>query len=613
MARRGVVLDEEDKKYKLNKSGIGKLMNIFVYVLPYKWLFIVGMIFMFLSSLTALSFPYLIGLLVDSSSESSNMNFLNKFIDIPKPSLQQVIIALVVTLILQGIFSYLRVIFLAIVSENTMGDIRRALYDRMISLPITFFEKNRVGALTSRITADVTQLQDTLYFTMAEFFRQILTLIIGITIIFTLSSKLSLIMLATFPLLIIAAVTFGRYIRRLSKKTQESLAEANVVAEETLHNIQVVKSFTNENLESERYDGSIRKTVKFAIKSSYYRGAFVSFFIYAIFGGIILVLWQGMQMVNAGTMDIGELVAFVIFMIYIGASVGGMGDLMTRLQKAVGASDRVREILGETPELTVDQSARDLGRISGDIKYADVNFSYPSREDITVLNGLDIHIKEGERVALVGSSGAGKSTIAQLLMRFYHLDAGSISVDGKDIKDIDISHLRQNIGIVPQEVILFGGTIAENISYGKPNASKEEIKQAAVRANAWEFISGFPEQLETVVGDRGIKLSGGQRQRVAIARAILKDPSILILDEATSSLDSESEMLVQQALNELMKGRTSIVIAHRLSTIRDVDNIFVLEKGKVVESGTHDELTANQNSIYLKFLELQTQENTLVS
>jgi len=594
-------------KGKFNKQGLAQFAQIFSYVIPYKWTFAFGMLFMFLSTLTSLSFPYLIGTLVDTAETNSQLDFLNSLFSVDKMGIREVLIALGVALILQGIFSFMRIVCLVSVSEHAMADIRKDLFSKMISLPLTFFEKNRVGELTSRITADVTQLQDTMSWTLAEMIKQVITMILGVGFIFTLSSHLSWVMLSTFPLLIIAAVFFGKYIKNLARSTQDALADANVVAEETLHNVQVVKSFTNEKLESRRYNSNIKRLIKFALKAVYFRGAFFTFTIYAIFGGIVLVLWQGMKMVGAGEMTIGALVSFVLFTFYIGVSVGGFGDMFSRLLKAIGSSERLLEIFGKDSEVVVEGSQNLGPRLSGDIVYEDVDFAYPTRDDLPVLRELNIRIPEGNRVALVGSSGAGKSTIVQLLMRFYTLNHGSISIGGKDIRDINISHLRQNIGIVPQEVMLFGGSIAENIRYGKPDATDAEITDAAEQANAMEFINSFPDRMETIVGERGIKLSGGQRQRIAIARAILKNPSILVLDEATSSLDSESEMLVQQALNKLMIGRTSIVIAHRLSTIRDVDNILVLDQGVVVEQGTHQALSANPSSMYANFLELQTE------
>ncbi|MFK7905946.1 MAG: ABC transporter ATP-binding protein, partial [Chitinophagales bacterium] len=518
-------------------------------------------------------------------------------------SINQIALGLLVILILQGIFSYFRIVLFSIVSEKAMADIRKDLYSKLISLNITFFESRRVGELTSRMTADVTQLQNTLSIYLAEFLRQIATLIIGIGIIAMTSFKLTLWMLSTFPVAILAALFFGGYIRKLSRQTQDALAESNVVVEESLQAISVVKAFTNEWFEQIRYNKSMDKVVVLALKAARYRGAFVSFLISAVFGGIIIVLWQGALLVEAGDMTIGELVRFVLYTFFIGGAMGGMGDLYGNIQKSIGSSERISDILQEESEVVIRQpESTPKQAIHGKISFEEVQFYYPTRKDIEVLKSISLDIPQGAKIALVGHSGAGKSTIIQLLLRFYEVDKGRILVDGKDVKSYEMSHFRENIGMVPQEVMLFGGTISDNIAYGNPAASKEAIYEAAKKANALEFIESFPENFETLVGERGVKLSGGQRQRIAIARAILKDPSILILDEATSSLDSESENLVQSALNELMKNRTTIIIAHRLSTIREVDCIYVLEDGEIVEKGSHDELALMEDGLYYNLL-----------
>jgi ABC-type multidrug transport system fused ATPase/permease subunit len=426
------------------------------------------------------------------------------------------------------------------------------------------------------------------------------------------SWKLSLFMLLTFPPIVLAAGLFGRKIRTLSKTVQQELAHTNTIVEETLQAINSVKAFTNERFETNRYNLSLNKVVRAALQSNLYRGGFVSFVIIGLFGGIILVLWRGATLVHTPVTDpnhlqIGDLTAFIIYTAFIGASVAGLGEIYGKVQSTLGASERILEILDEAPEPTLHEPATGLvpTQVRGDIRYEHVAFRYPTRPDVAVLQDIDFHIKSGEKIALVGPSGAGKSTIAGLLMQFYPLSGGRILVDGHDVANYDLTSLRRHIGIVPQETLLFGGTIRENIAYGKPGATDQEIIEAAQRANTWQFISAFPEGLDTVVGDRGIKLSGGQRQRVAIARAILKNPAILILDEATSSLDSESEKLVQGALDELMQHRTSLIIAHRLSTIRKVDKILVIDGGRIVEAGSHDELSEREGGLYANLLRLQ--------
>ncbi len=579
---------------KISWEGLKKTFALFRYILPYKWIFIVGMVFLTLSTFTSLAFPKLVGSIVEVIEGKSNY------------TINQITGFLIFVLVFQSIFSFLRIFLFTRVSERAMADLRRDTYSKIITLPLGFLEQRRVGELTSRVTSDVSQLEGVLSFTIAEFFRQVATLVVGIAIISYTSWKLTLFMMGTFPILVIAAMFFGRYIRRLSKKAQDELAAANVIVEETLQSVNVVKAFTNEHLEVNRYETALGRVVKLALKAATFRGGFVSFIIFAIFGGIVGVIWFGAGLVQSGDMSLSDLFTFILYTTFIGASIGGMGDLYAQINKTVGASERIFELLQETSEVSVEESSKTSAvHMAGDISYQNVQFSYPSRADLPVLKGISFHVKAGEKIALVGYSGAGKSTIIQLLMRFYDHQSGDILIDGKPLNAYGISELRKNIAIVPQEVMLFGGTIYENIAYGKPSATREEILEAAKKAYATEFIDTFPEKFETVVGERGIKLSGGQRQRIAIARAILKDPKILILDEATSSLDAESEKLVQIALNDLMKNRTTIVIAHRLATIRMVDSIYVIKEGQIAESGTHQELSLLNNGLYASLIKLQ--------
>jgi ABC-type multidrug transport system fused ATPase/permease subunit len=587
----GADIAPEDKK-KLSKDGLKKAIALFKFTSPYKNTYIIGMVFLVLSTVTTMIFPLLIGEMT-KVMEGKSIYTIN-----------QVAIFFAVILVGQGAFSFFRVYFFSIVSEKTAADIRKILYDKFITSPISFFENNRVGDLMSRITSDVSAIQSVLSTTLAEFFRQVATLVIGIAMLIYISGKLTLFMLATFPIIVIAALVFGKYIRVISKKVQEKLAEANVIVEESLQSVSIVKAFTNEKLESTRFSKSIGESVTLALKAATLRGGFITFFIIGLFGGIVLVIWFGGNLVIEKEIIIADLITFLTLTIFIGGSMSGLGDLYAQLQRTVGASERILEILEEKSEVDIEkQKAPNL--IEGNISFKNVKFSYPSRKDVEVLKGIDLEIESGKKIALVGHSGAGKSTIVQLLMKFYPDYQGEILIDGQDIKNQDVTFLRQNIAIVPQEVILFGGSILENIAYGKPGATLEEVESAAKKANAIEFIEKFPDKFETIVGDRGIKLSGGQRQRIAIARAILKDPAILLLDEATSALDSESEKLVQDALNELMKGRTSIIIAHRLATIRNADQIYVLKDGEIAEFGTHESLILKNEGIYANLVKMQ--------
>jgi len=505
-----------------------------------------------------------------------------------------------------AVFSYFRIYLFAVVTQKTLALLRQSTYSHLIKLPMVFFSSRRIGELNSRISADIALLQETFTTTLAQFIRQVIIIIGGITLLTIISPRLTLFMLVFVPLVAIIARFFGTFIRKLSKLTQDKVAESNTIVEETLQAITNVKAFANEAFEIFRYKKKTDEVIDVALKGAKYRGLFISFIFFALFGSIVSVIWYGVYLVNQGEgMTSGDLFKFVLYTVFIAGSISGIADLYSQLQKAIGATENLMDILEEDPE-PIDVSTASMGNCcTGEVRFQQVSFSYPTRKDLIVLKDISFSVKRGEQVALVGPSGAGKSTVTALLLRFYDPTSGQIQIDGKDIMEYNLSELRGSMAIVPQEVILFGGTIRENIEYGKPGASVEEITAAARQANAWEFIERFPEHLETMVGDRGVQLSGGQRQRIAIARAILNDPAILILDEATSSLDSESERLVQEALQKLMEGRTSIIIAHRLSTIHNADNIIVIDKGQVKESGSHEELLKIRNGIYKKLNALQ--------
>ncbi|HMP30000.1 MAG TPA: ABC transporter transmembrane domain-containing protein [Saprospiraceae bacterium] len=588
---------DESKKVKVTRESFKKSLRIFKYIKPYLGYFIAGMVLLVLGSLLFMIFPALAGEMANIAEGKGKYDLGIDLFDFWWIFL--------VILIVQGIFSYMRTVFFTIVAENGMADLRKELYNKIISKDITFFEERRVGELTSRITTDIEQLQNIFSITLAEFLRQVVILVVGIGIIAYLAPKLSLIMLTTFPVIVIIAMFFGKYIRKLSKERQDKLAETNIVVEETFQSFNIVKSFANEWYESIRYAKSIDRVVRISIDFAKVRGLFIVFIITFLFGGLFYILWRGALLVQAGDMEIGELISFIFYTGILGGAIASFGSLYTALSQGIGATERIMEILDSDQEIeSIDQSPKSE-ILKGEIIFKNVYFSYPSRKDIAVLKNVNIHIKAGSKVALVGQSGSGKSTLVQLLMRFYNLSDGVITVDGKDIRDYDVSKFRAAMSIVPQDVILFGGTIRENILYGKPDATEAEIIKAAEQSNSLDFINGFPEKFETIVGDRGVKLSGGQKQRIAIARALLKDPAILLLDEATSSLDAESERVVQEALDRLMEGRTSIIIAHRLATIKDVDQIYVLDKGKILESGTHAELSTKNEGIYSSLAKLQ--------
>lgn len=591
-------MESKDKKNRITKQGLQKVAFIFKYIRPYRYYFLFGMLSLVVGSLFFMIFP-------GAAGEMTN-------VAIGKPKYNTGLTVtgfgwlFLIILVVQGVLSYLRTVAFAIVSEKGMADLRKDLYENIISQSISFYEQKRVGELTSRITTDVEQLQSAFSLTLAEFFRQVVILVVGVIVIAVLTPRLSLLMLLSFPPIVILAVFFGKYIRKLSKKRQDELAATNTIVEETLQSFSVVKSFANEWYESWRYGKNVDRVVDISMKFAKIKGLFFIFIITFLFGGIFFILWRGALMVESGLMEPGDLFSFIIYTGILGGAIASFGNLYTQLAQAIGATERVVDMLNSSPEVLTKDS-KDVKKIplNGEIQFENIHFSYPARPELEVLKGINLTIKPGQKIALVGQSGSGKSTIVQLLLKFYRPDSGRITIDGVDISELNPIGYRKNIGIVPQEVILFGGTIRENISYGKIGATEEEIIDAAQKANAWEFISSFPQGLDTVVGERGIRLSGGQRQRIAIARAILKDPAILILDEATSSLDAESERIVQDALEFLMKGRTSLIIAHRLATIRESDHIYVIDGGCIVESGSHDELVKLEDGYYNKLAKLQ--------
>ena len=584
---------------KLDKATLRKAIRIFRYLRPHRLAMVLGLVLLLITTGLALLFPGLLGQLVDAAKGDASAQ-QQLFVDIDR-----VAMILFAVFLGQAVFGYFRIVVFNRITTDMLNKLRTDTYEHLLRLPMIFFAKNRVGELNSRISADVSMVQEALTSNLAELVRQVLTVAAGVVLLATVSWDLTLTMLSVIPVVAIVAVFFGRFVTKLSKQVQDKIAETGVIVDETLQGIQNVKAFANERWEALRYGKVVDEVRRLALKSGHWQGAFVSFIILCMFGAIVLVIWRGVRLMAAGEISTGELVTFIMYSIFIGASIGGIPEVVNRMLKAIGASERLMDIQEETPEPVSLAATKGILTIQGTLRFEHVAFHYASRPDVPVLQDVDFNAEPGERIALVGPSGAGKSTVASLVLRFYDPVEGRITIDGKDARDYGLTALRDRMAIVPQEVLLFGGTIRENIAYGRPDASQAEIEAAAAKANAHSFITSFPQGYDTIVGERGIQLSGGQRQRIAIARAVLKDPAILILDEATSALDSESERLVQDALDQLMKGRTSIVIAHRLSTVRDADRILVLDKGRVLESGTHDELIADVNGLYHSLSRLQ--------
>ncbi len=584
---------------KITLTDLKKSLFIFRFIKPYMWQFVVGMILLSISSAVFMAFP-------GAAGEMAN-------VAIKKPKYPQLGLRVIdfgwiffAIVLVQGVFAYFKTILFAQVSEKGMADVRRAVFHKMVRQDMSYFEQFRVGELTSRLTADIEKLQSAFSVTLGEFVRQIVILVIGIGILMYFAPKLSLIMLATFPVVVILAMIFGRMLRKVARKRQKKIAEANTIVDEVFQAFTTVKAYANEYYEEMRYAHSLQDIVRISLRFAHYRGVFFIFMMLFLFGGIFFVLILGALFVERGQMQVGDLFSFIIYTTIIGTAIAGLGNLYAEIAGAIGATERISEILRrdmEVRETPLPESEK--LHFKGHIRIEDVHFSYPRRPEVEVLKGITIDVPAGAKIALAGQSGSGKSTIMSLLLRFYEPTSGHIYMDGRDIKEYDLTAYRQNFAIVPQDVVLFGGTIRENIAYGKPGAHDDEIIEAAKQANAWRFIQQFPDGLDTVVGDRGTRLSGGQRQRIAIARAILRNPTILLLDEATSSLDAESERLVQEALDRLMEGRTAIIIAHRLSTIKNVDKIYVIDNGKVIESGTHNELIGMPNGTYRALASLQ--------
>ena len=595
-------------KAKFSKENFKKSFRLLKYLGKSKWIFFVGMCFILATAIVGLYFPIMAGKMFGYLGQTSMAT--NLF----KDSVKGTGLELFILLIIQGIVSFGRVFTFSLVTENILKGLRKDTFSKLVQLPMSFFSKNQVADLSSRIATDINVISEAFTTNIAEVIRQSIVGLGGLVLLVNYTGwDVAKWFLAIIPPITLIAILYGRRIRKYSKVFQDKIAESSIIVSEALTGITSVKAFTNEHLEINKYDVVTSEIRKYGIKYGVMRGAFFAFIIMCVFGSIFFILYQMLLLLNQVGVDGKPLLTsqnFGIFMmlsLFVAASLGGLPEQLASIQRALGATDRVFEIIDETHEkinLAYVQPTN-LTRIKGDLEFKNIEFTYPTRPDFKVLHNISFHAKPGETVALVGSSGSGKSTLASLTLRFYEPDAGEYLIDGKKSSDYELTELRDQMAIVPQDVLLFGGTIRDNILYGKPTATEAEVIDAAKQANAYDFIMSFPDKFETRVGDRGIQLSGGQRQRVAIARAVLKNPSILILDEATSSLDSESERLVQDALDKLMVGRTSIVIAHRLSTIRNADKIVVLQKGEVIETGTHKELITQDQGLYYKLSKIQ--------
>ncbi len=557
---------------------------------PHAWKMVIALVFMIPSSGISLVFPAMTGTIIDQILTTNDPS-----------SLYQTGGLFLGLLTVQAVIGYAVSITMSRTTEQVIASLRSNLFQHIVKLPLATLSKHRIGELSSRISSDLTQIQETFSFSLLQLVRQSIFLVGSIVLILTRSVQLTIPILIGMPLIVGAAVLIGRRLRKLSTKTQDALATTSTIVEETLQSLQSVKSYVQEQHEIARYKSALDENVSLAIKGARLRAGFVTFIIFTIFGGIAAVILYGARLVQAGDVSMGELLSFLMYAMFVGGALGSFAELFGQIQKSLGAAVRIQELMEETREHVGEDSS--AVAIRG-IELRDVSFTYPDRQDRMAVEQLSLSVLPGQRIAFIGESGSGKSTTAALIQRLYEPSSGTISYDGKPASEYSLAQIRRNIGVVPQDIVLFGGTIEENIRYGRPNATQEEVRQAARGANALEFIEEFPEGFATLVGERGMKLSGGQRQRVAIARALLKNPPILLLDEATSSLDAESEHLIQDALERLMANRTSVIIAHRLSTVRTCDVIYVFSHGSIVESGTH-EMLLDKGGIYQRWCDLQ--------
>lgn len=584
-------------KKPITWTALKQMSRMYVHVKPYRGEFLVGLLMLLLSSGSNLAFPKYLGELVDAAQTDPS-------------AIDGIALTLVVILLAQSVFSFGRIFFFERVAQRSLASLRSAMYNHLVSLPLPFFHEKRIGELTNRLQSDIGVLQETFTSTLAEFIRQIVIIVGGIALLVYQSPSLTGFMLLVLPLVVILGVAFGSRIRKYAKDVQTASAESNTIVDETLSAVATVKAYTQEGFEKNRYRTALDHVAALGIRGGIYRGAFSSFIILGLFGALVAVIWKGASLIATGEMASGQLFSFVIYSGFIGGSVGGLADVYSRLQRAMGATEAIMAMLDEQPETSNQQPETSNQQPAASnqqpaVTFRNVHFAYPTRPDVPVLQGLNLEIREGQQCALVGSSGAGKSTVVQLLYRFHDPQQGELLVQGRDAREWPLDELRGRMAWVPQDVVLFGRSILENIRYSRPEASDEEVRRAAEDANAWEFIERFPDGWNTQVGERGVQLSGGQRQRIAIARAMLRDPKLLVLDEATSSLDPESESLVQGALETLMRGRTSLVIAHRLSTVRHADVIAFIHEGQIAEMGSHDELMQLDGGRYRAFVQKQ--------
>jgi len=582
------------REHEPPKGKLANLRTLWSFVKPYKLQLVLAGFFLLVAAATTLIVPKALGNIVDNGFSNDNAQAVNDYF-----------LVFVGIVVVMAVATACRFYFVTWIGERVVADIRKAVYERLITLSPEFFEENRPGEIVSRLTADTTLVQSIVGSSVSVWIRNLLIAVAGTIGLFIMSPKLMSYIALVIPLLLGIIIVVGRKVRNLSRTSQDKVADVGARAGESLAALNIVQAFTQEATEARRFGSQVDDAFGAAKRRIQVRAGLTFIMIFMIFSAIALILYEGAQDVMTGAMSGGEMLEFIMLAVFVAGAFGALSEVYSELQRAAGAAGRLAELLASEAKIKAPAQPKALpAKIDGDIHFDHVTFHYPTKPDIAALENFNLHVKAGETVALVGPSGAGKSTVLQLLLRFYDPQSGAIKMDGVDIAQTDPKAFREHLALVPQDTIIFADTIAENVRYGRQDATDEEVRQAVEAAAATEFVERSTNGFDTFLGERGTRLSGGQRQRIAIARAILRDAPILLLDEATSALDAESELKVQEALEHLMEGRTTLVIAHRLATVKKVDRIIVLEDGKIVAEGTHDELVA-QGGLYKRLADLQ--------